>query len=242
MIIVLTVFGLIEERLSKIKRTLVVASSKGGVGKSIIASTLALTLAKKGYKTGLLDLDFYGLSDSSIIGALPHGPEEDNGEIIPVQMGNLHFMSIVFYVDGARLPLRSDELFIAMTELLSKTRWPELDFLIIDMPPGICNLIAEVMRCIPKAEFLVVTTPSKLAVETAKRLLVVLKDIDARIFAIVENMNNADSINDFSEFKELFVCSVPYDDKLEDAIGNADALLKTNFAKGVEKIAKLLAE
>ncbi len=233
------VLSLIDERFSKIKRILVVASSKGGVGKSIIASTLALELAKKGYKTGLLDLDFYGLSDHSIIGSLPHEPEEDNG-IIPVQIEGIHFMSIVFYIDEARLPLRGDELSSSMIELLSAIRWPELDFLIIDMPPGLCNLIADIMRCIPKAEFLIVTTPSKLAVETAKRLLVVLKDMDANIFAIVENMSRDDSSNEFGEFKELFMCCIPFDSKLEDAIGNAGALLKTDFAKGVGKVVHAL--
>ena len=178
----------VEARLEKVKRIIPVVSGKGGVGKSMVSTILALNLAQKGYKVGLLDLDFHGASDHVILGFEPKEfPEEDRG-IIPPEVHGIRFMSIVYYSEDKPTPLRGMEISDALIELLAITRWEDLDFLIIDMPPGMGDQFLDVLRFLRKGEFLVVATPSKLAINVVKKLLELLKEQNLKIVGIVENM------------------------------------------------------
>ena len=125
--------SIIDKRLSKIKRIIAVASGKGGVGKSLVASTISLNLSKKGYKVGLLDLDLYGPSSHIILGVKDYGfPEEEKG-IIPHKIDGINFMSIVYFTEDKPAPLRGMDITNVIIELLSITQWGDLDFLIIQI-------------------------------------------------------------------------------------------------------------
>jgi ATP-binding protein involved in chromosome partitioning len=148
--------SVIDERLKKVKRVIAVTGWKGGIGKSVTASTLALLLAKKGLKTGLLDLDFSGASAHLILGANGLFPKEKKGIEPPLFYG-VKFMSVAFFSETKAVPLRGADISDAIIELLAITQWGELDFLIIDMPPGINDAALDVIRLIPRAEVLAVT-------------------------------------------------------------------------------------
>ncbi|WP_175059333.1 Mrp/NBP35 family ATP-binding protein [Thermococcus sp. 2319x1] len=233
----------VEARLEKVKRIIPVVSGKGGVGKSMISTTLALVLAKKGYKVGLLDLDFHGASDHVILGFEPKEfPEEDRG-VVPPEVHGIKFMSIVYYSEDKPTPLRGMEISDALIELLAITRWDELDFLIIDMPPGMGDQFLDVLRFLKRGEFLVVATPSKLAINVVKKLLELLKEQNLKIIGMVENMKldeEKDIENLAREFGVHYLVGIPLYRDLDEKIGNVGELFNTEFAKKVEKIADSL--
>jgi len=179
--------SIIEDRLRDIERIIAVSSGKGGVGKSLVASTLALILAEKGYKVGLFDLDFSSPSTHLILDIKGVQPKEERG-IVPPNVHGLKYMSIVYYSGEYALPLRGADTSNALIELLSVTRWENLDFLVIDMPPGIGDATLDLLRFIRKIEFLIVTTPSQLAFETVRKLVSLLKELKIPIIGVVENM------------------------------------------------------
>ena len=168
---------IISERLRSIRRIIAVSSGKGGVGKSLVASVLALTLVKRGFKVGFFDIDFTSPSSHVILGVKEIQPEEKNGIIPPIVHG-LKYMSIIHYVGDRASPLRGADFSNALIELLAVTVWGELDFLIVDMPPGISDAALDVIRLIRKAEFLVVTTPSRLAFETIRKFIDLLAELN----------------------------------------------------------------
>ncbi|HHI00832.1 MAG TPA: ATP-binding protein [Thermococcus litoralis] len=233
----------VEARLEKVKRIIPVVSGKGGVGKSMISTTLALVLARKGYKVGLLDLDFHGASDHVILGFEPKEfPEEDKG-VVPPEVHEIKFMSIVYYSEDKPTPLRGMEISDALIELLAITRWDELDFLVIDMPPGMGDQFLDVLRFLKRGEFLVVATPSKLAVNVVKKLLELLKEQNLKISGIVENMKldeEKDIENLARGFNVPYLVGIPLYRELDDKIGNVKELLNSEFTKKIEKIADYL--
>ena len=231
--------SVIDKRLSKIKRIIAVASGKGGVGKSLVASTLALSLSKKGYSVGLLDLDLYGPSSHVILGINDFSfPEEEKG-ILPHKIDDISFMSIVYFTHDKPAPLRGIDITNIIIELLAITQWGGLDYLIIDMPPGIGDETLDVIKLVKKSEFLVVTTPSKVAMAAVSKLLKLLKELKLPIIGIVENMKMKQS--DFikgnvSNMGISYLNSIKFDENLEDSIGEPNLLVKTDFMKDFDKI------
>lgn len=234
----------IERRLAEIKRVIAISSGKGGVGKSCVASLMALLLAKSGRRVGLLDLDFYGPSTHVILGIRGAHPREERG-IIPPEIDGIKFMSIIYYAGDRPVALRGREVSDAMVELLVITRWGPLDLLIIDMPPGLGDTTLDAIRLLKRAEFLVVTTPSRVALETVRKLLQLLSELKAPVLGVIENMK-ASSGSSVREELEAF--SVPhlgeiaFDTELEEALGDREQLLKTVFARDLEMILTNLAE
>ena len=229
--------NIIDKRLKKVNRIIPVASGKGGVGKSLVASTLALILSQE-YKVGLMDLDFYGPSTHIILGVKDIYPREEKG-VIPPEIHGIKFMSIIYYTENKSLAFRGIDVSNAIIELLAITRWDYLDFLIIDLPPGIGDETLDVIRFMKKGEFLVITTPSKVALETVKKLLSILKELKIPIAGVIENMKMEESmfIKNQIKFLEIpFLGEIPFDKKIEDSIGNINKLLNTNFAKNMEEI------
>ncbi len=230
--------SVIEKRLSNIKRIISVASGKGGVGKSLIASSLALNLSKKGYKVGLLDLDLYGPSSHIILGVKDVFPEEDKG-IIPPNINGINFMSIVYFTKDKPSAFRGVDISNIIIELLAITQWGSLDYLIIDMPPGTGDETLDVIRLIKKSEFLVVTTPSKVAMGAVSKLLKILKELKIPITGVLENMVMTKSSFVKNQIKEMnlkYLGSISLDQHLEDSIGKTDKLLETDFMKELDKI------
>ena len=233
-----TRISVIDKRLSNIKNVISVASGKGGVGKSLIASSLALILSKKGYKVGLLDLDLYGPSSHIILGVKNVLPEEEKG-IIPPKVNNICFMSIVYFTEDKPSPFRGIDVSNIIIELLAITQWGRLDYLVIDMPPGIGDETLDVIRLIKKSRFLVVTTPSKVSMAAVGKLLTLLKELKLPIVGVVENMkmNNSGYVkNIVSKERIRYLGSIPFDTKIEEAIGAPLRLYKTSFMKKLEDI------
>ncbi|AIF70180.1 Mrp/NBP35 family nucleotide-binding protein [Palaeococcus pacificus DY20341] len=233
----------IEGRLEKVGRIIPVVSGKGGVGKSMVSTTLALILAKKGYKVGLLDLDFHGASDHVILGAeIEEFPEEEHG-VLPKDVNGVKFMSIVFYSEDRPNPLRGMEISDALIELLAITRWEDLDFLVIDMPPGMGDQFLDVLRFLKRGEFLVVATPSKLAVNVVRKLLTLLKEQKLKTIGIIENLK-LDDEEDIKKLAEEFdipyLAGIPLYRNLDTKIGDVEELLKSEFAEKIREVAEKL--
>lgn len=231
-------FSVINDRLKSVHKIIAVSSGKGGVGKSLTASTMALILAKKNFKVGLFDLDFTSPSTHIILGIEGIKPKEEKG-IIPPQIHGLEYMSIIYYSGEHATPLRGADVSNALIELLSITRWGKLQFLILDMPPGIGDATLDIIRLIKGISFFIITTPSQLAFETVKKLADLLKSLNTQVLGVVENMKIENS--NFIQ-RQVQSLSVPYlgeirfDPKIESVIGNVDGLLKTNFAKQLTDI------
>ena len=232
--------SVIDKRLHNVKRIISVASGKGGVGKSLVASTLALYLSKKGHKVGLLDLDLYGPSSHIILGVKDVFPEEEKG-IIPPKINNISFMSIVYFTEDKPAPFRGIDITNIIIELLAITQWGSLDYLIIDMPPGIGDETLDVIRFIKKSEFLTVTTPSKVAMGAVSKLLKILKELKIPVIGVLENMKMHESNfieNNVADLGISYLGSISFDNNLENAIGDGNLLLKTNFIEELSNCLK----
>ncbi|MBE3121724.1 MAG: P-loop NTPase [Thermoplasmata archaeon] len=230
--------SVIEKRLKNIKRIIAVASGKGGVGKSLVASSLALHLAHNGHKVGLLDLDLYGPSSHIILGIKDEFPAEEKG-IIPPTVHGISFMSIVYFTQEKPSPFRGVDISNIILELLAITQWGSLDFLIIDMPPGIGDETLDVIRYMKTSEFLVVTTPSKVAMGAVSKLLKILIELKKPVLGVIENMTMTDSSFIKQEVKKLnvrYLGKIHFDETLEEAIGNADRLAETQAMKNLTVI------
>lgn len=223
----------INRRLENVDKLIPVASGKGGVGKSLIASTTALIESKEKNEVGLLDLDLHGPSAHVILGARDYSfPEEEKG-IIPPKVGDIKFMSTVYYSHDKPSPLRGGDITNAIREILSITRWGNLDYLIVDMPPGLGNETLDTVQLMPKSEFLTVTTPSKVALSTVKKLVRMLKELEVPIAGVIENMRTENSPNIKKEIEDLevkYLGNIQFDYEIENAIGNPEKLLETKFA------------
>ncbi|MFX1486424.1 MAG: ATP-binding protein [Promethearchaeota archaeon] len=230
--------NIIDERLGGIGRIIAVTGGKGGIGKSMVSSTLALILADLGYRVGLFDLDFYGPSDHVILGISRLYPKEEKG-IVPPEVHGIKFISIIYYAGDSPSPIRGSDVSNALIELLTITRWGALDFLVIDMPPGIGDATLDVIRLMKRNEFVIVTTQSKVAIETVKKMLQVLKELSVPILGVIENMRfrKRPFVEDrLKEFSVQVLGGIDFDQNLEDAVGDAKRLIKTRFAQSLREI------
>lgn len=231
--------SVINERLAWISRIIAVSSGKGGVGKSMVATTLALTLAKNGCKVGLFDLDFTSPSTHVILGAKNAQPKEEKGLIPPVVQG-LEYMSLIYFVGDNPAPLRGADVSNALIELLAVTQWGKLDYLVIDMPPGIGDAILDLVRLVKRIEFLIVTTPSLLAFETVKKQVALLCELKMPLIGVIENMkmDKAQGVQMETEKLTLkYLGSIPFDLQVEASIGNTSKLLNSAVGKKIQQIA-----
>jgi ATP-binding protein involved in chromosome partitioning len=202
---------------------------------------LALSLAKEGCNVGLFDLDFTGPSTHIILG-VPKDvqPKEEIG-LIPPTVHGLEYMSLVYFVGDNPAPLRGVDVSNALIELLSVTQWGKLDFLVIDMPPGIGDAVLDLVRLVDRLEFLIVTTPSMLAFEVVKKQVALFCELKMSIVGVLENMKMDNSNVIEAEAKQLglrYLGAVPYDPQVETAIGNPEKLLKTTIGTSLEQIKK----
>ena len=230
--------SIIDERLKGISHVIAVSSGKGGVGKSLVASTLALILARKNLKTGLLDLDFTSPSTDTILGIGNLYPREEKG-VVPPEVHSIRYMSIVYYSGQLPLPLRGEDLTNALVELLAVTKWNTLDYLIIDMPPGTSDISLDILRFVKEVRFLIVTTASQLAFNTVDKLMQLLKQTGTPILGVIENMKMDESafIRDQVEKRGItFWGSLPFDPQIEEVLGNPDRLLLTCFGKSMTEL------
>jgi len=225
--------SVIEKRLHDVKNIIAVASGKGGVGKSLTASSIALYLSQKVNNVGLLDLDLYGPSQHIILGLKQEYPTEEKG-IIPPTIHGIKFMSIVYFTRDKPSPFRGMDITNIILELLAITQWGKLDYLIIDMPPGIGEETLDIIRFIPKSKFLIVSIPSTVAYGAVSKLFTILQEMKLPILGIIENMQrkNKEFTKEKLNHADIkYLGGVRFDENLEASIGNPNKLIKTDFMK-----------
>ena len=166
-------------------------------------------------------------------------PKEDKAIVPPVVKG-LAYMSLVYFSGDQAAPLRGADVSNALIELLAVTQWGEMDFLVIDMPPGISDAVLDLIRLVKRIEFLIVTTSSMLAFETVKKQVSLLQDLKVPIIGVVENMKMNTSKRIQQETEKLgakFLAGIPYDPKVEGAIGDVAKLFDTTLAHKIREVA-----
>jgi ATP-binding protein involved in chromosome partitioning len=184
----------IKERLSHIQNKILVMSGKGGVGKSSVAAYLAVSLAKRGYRVGLMDVDLHGPSIPRLLG-LQGGllPSTMQGKAIPVPfMSNLHVISIETLMGENRdvaTIWRGPIKIGVIRQFISDIDWPDLDYLVIDSPPGTGDEPLTVAQTIPDAKALVVTTPQEISLADVRKSINFCRLVKMEILGIVENMS-----------------------------------------------------
>ena len=177
--------------LKNVKNIIAIASGKGGVGKSTTAGNLALALADEGASVGILDADIYGPSQPLMLGLSGQRPESDDGETMePLQAHGLQVMSIGFLVDPDQPMIwRGPMVTSALNQLLQQTNWNNLDYLIVDMPPGTGDIQLTLSQQVPVSGAVIVTTPQDIALLDARRGLQMFKKVAVPVLGVIENMS-----------------------------------------------------
>jgi len=174
---------------SRVRNVLAVGSGKGGVGKSTTAVNLALALHADGARVGVLDADVYGPSVPAMLGlsGKPHSP--DNKSIEPMRAFGIEAISIGFLVE-ADTPMiwRGPMATSALTQLFNDTLWDDLDYLLVDLPPGTGDIQLTLAQKIPVAGAVIVTTPQDIATLDARKALAMFQKVEVPVLGIVENM------------------------------------------------------
>lgn len=174
-----------------VKRIIAVASGKGGVGKSTVTVNLALALAAQGYRVGVLDADIYGPSQAQMLG-VEEGvrPQAANDKFLPIEVHGIQAMSMAFMVN-TREPMvwRGPMAVGAFQQMLSQTQWDNLDFLVIDMPPGTGDIQLTLAQKVPVAGAVIVTTPQDIALLDARKGIEMFRKVNVPVLGVVENMS-----------------------------------------------------
>jgi ATP-binding protein involved in chromosome partitioning len=175
--------------LPNVKNILAVASGKGGVGKSTTAANLALALQAEGAKVGLLDADIYGPSMPRMMGISGKPDSKDGQRIEPKIAHGAQVMSIGFMIEeDTPMIWRGPMVTQALTQLLNETNWVDLDYLIIDLPPGTGDIQLTLCQRVPVSGAIIVTTPQDIALLDARKGLKMFEKVDVPVLGIVENM------------------------------------------------------
>jgi len=175
-----------------IKNILVVSSAKGGVGKSTVAANLALALQHEGARVGVLDADIYGPSQPIMLGAVGEQPVSKDGKRFePIEAQGLQLMSMGNMIDpGQPMIWRGPMVTSALNQLLFQTNWRDLDYLVVDMPPGTGDIQLTLGQKVPVSGAVIVTTPQDIALADALRGLRMFEQVDIPVLGLIENMSS----------------------------------------------------
>ncbi|WP_166264914.1 iron-sulfur cluster carrier protein ApbC [Marinobacter caseinilyticus] len=180
------------QSIAGVKNIIAVASGKGGVGKSTTAVNLALALSQEGARVGILDADIYGPSVGMMLG-IPEGQRPDTQEdkyFIPVPAHGIYAMSMAFLVtDKTPMVWRGPMVSGAVQQLLTQTLWHELDYLIVDMPPGTGDIQLTLAQKVPVTGAVIVTTPQDIALLDCKKGIEMFRKVEIPVLGVVENMS-----------------------------------------------------
>ena len=179
-----------RKKLPGVDKIVAVASAKGGVGKSSVAVNLALALADRGHKVGLLDADVYGPSVPTMLG-LDEGPEiTEDKKIIPVSSHGLQVISMGLLLPPEQPVIwRGPLVFSAIKQFLKDVRWSDLEYLIVDMPPGTGDAQLTIVQQVPLSGVVMVTTPQEVALKDVRRGIMMFRETQVPVLGIVENMS-----------------------------------------------------
>ena len=187
-------------------RVVAIGSGKGGVGKSTLSANIALGLSETGFKTGLLDADIWGFSIPRLLGITGRIEANENKKMVPYRVGELEVIStgLITSDEDTALMWRGLMLSKALEQFLTDVEWGELDYLIIDLPPGTGDIQMALSRLLPQAELIVVTTPQLMAQKVATRVADMAKRSFIPLLGVVENMsyfesNSGEKYNLFGE-------------------------------------------
>ncbi len=178
-----------QAEIPGVKRIIAVASGKGGVGKSTTSANLALALAQRGWKVGILDADIYGPSMPRLFG-LRGKPQSDGRKIYPMEAYGIKVMSIGFLVDDDTAMIwRGPMVQSALTQMMREVVWGDLDCLVVDMPPGTGDAQLTMAQAVPLAGAVIVSTPQDLALIDARRAVAMFRKVNIPILGVLENMS-----------------------------------------------------
>jgi ATP-binding protein involved in chromosome partitioning len=177
--------------LPGVRNIIAVASGKGGVGKSTTAVNLALALAGEGANVGILDADIYGPSIPLMLGVADQSPGSDDGKSLnPLEAHGVQVMSIGFLIEADQpMVWRGPMVTQALNQMLQQTRWNDLDYLIVDMPPGTGDIQLTLSQQVPVSGAVIVTTPQDIALLDAKKGLQMFRKVSIPVLGVVENMS-----------------------------------------------------
>ncbi len=180
-----------QHEIAHVANIIAIASGKGGVGKSTTTVNIAYALMAEGAKVGILDADIYGPSIPTMLGVVDHKPTSTDGKLMqPVVKDGLPAMSIGFLVDDAQATVwRGPMASTAFGQLLNETAWPELDYLLIDMPPGTGDIQLTLAQKVPVAGAVIVTTPQDVALADAQKGIAMFDKVKVPVLGVVENMS-----------------------------------------------------
>ncbi len=253
----------LKKVLSKIKNTVLVFSGKGGVGKSTIAANLALILADKGFKVGVIDVDIHGPNLAKIFGVEKErmNAKEDN-TIIPVSVNdNLKLVSMAFLLQDESSPViwRGPLKMKVIQQFLEDVEWGDIDWLIVDSPPGTGDEPLSVAQLIPATGAIIVTTPQEISLLDSRKAINFARKLELNIFGVIENMSGLEcphcgkEINLFkkgggervaNEMGIPFLGKIPIEPEIVDSsdsgepyvLNNKDSSASKAFAEIVKKI------
>ena len=175
--------------LPTVKNVIAVASGKGGVGKSTVAIHLALALAQEGAQVGLLDADIYGPSQPALLGALTEKPQVKDKKFQPIVRFGLQTMSMGFLIEAqTAMAWRGPMLGKAIQQMIYETTWQNLDYLIIDLPPGTGDVQLTLCQKVPVCGAVMVTTPQEMALLDVRRACTMFQQLQIPLLGVVENM------------------------------------------------------
>src|SRR6266404_3723852 len=177
-------------RIEGIKHVIAIASGKGGVGKSTVAANLAVALEKTGARVGLCDCDIYGPSISLMFGTRDRPTATEENRIIPIEQYNLKLMSMGFLLDdSAPAILRGPMVTRYTQQFLRHVEWGELDYLVLDLPPGTGDIQLTIVQTVALAGAIIVTTPQEVALIDARKAATMFEKVNVPVLGLIENMS-----------------------------------------------------
>ena len=176
--------------LPGVAHIIAIGSGKGGVGKTTVAVNTAIALAKLGYKVGLIDADVYGPNVPLMLGSTDQPKVLPNNQIEPNEAHGVKVISVGFLSPGDKpLVMRGPMLHQIIRQFLQQVEWGELDFLIVDLPPGTGDVVISLVQTVPLTGAVVVSTPSDVALQDARKAIEMFRQVNAPILGVVENMS-----------------------------------------------------
>ena len=182
--------GVAATRIEGVKHTIAVASGKGGVGKSTIAANLAIALNKSGARVGMCDCDIYGPSIALMFGSRERPTATEENKIVPVEQYNLKLMSMGFLLDDTSPAILRGPMVTRYTQqFLRQVEWGELDFLVLDLPPGTGDIQLTIVQTVALSGAIIVTTPQEVALIDARKAATMFEKVNVPVLGLIENMS-----------------------------------------------------
>ena len=187
-------------RIEGVQHVIAVASGKGGVGKSTVAANLAVALERTGARVGLCDCDIYGPSISLMLGTRERPMATEENMIVPIEQYNLKLMSMGFLLDDTSPAILRGPMVTRYTQqFLRQVEWGELDFLVLDLPPGTGDIQLTIVQTVALAGAIIVTTPQEVALIDARKAATMFEKVNVPVLGLIENMSYFISPTDASK-------------------------------------------